>query len=236
MDDAARLAAEGEPEGLVVTADEQSSGRGRHNRKWLSRPGDDLLMSFTLRPRPAIASESQAMTALAVAETVDALCPVQSVIKWPNDVRVRGAKIAGVLTEATQTVEGISVVVGIGLNVNSEASRLDLGGAGAVSMRELAGAPLDRASVMERLLNTLDRMYASISSGMTIIPAWRERLETIGERVEVRFDPASGGGRTVSGVAEDVDEFGRLMVRDESGRLWAMAAGEVTLQRKEVQR
>jgi len=122
-------------------------------------------------------------------------------------------------------------VIGIGLNVNSKPSELDLDGVQAVSMRELIGALLNRDRVMKSLISEMDRMYASVSAGATIIPEWRERLETLRQQVEVTFRPQSAESRIVAGIAEDVDQFGRLMIRDESGRVWPVSAGEVTLQR-----
>lgn len=233
MDDVSALAANGVPEGLVIVADEQTAGRGRHDRQWVSGRGEDLLFSVLFRPRPAIAVEINMVLSLALVELVETECGVRALIKWPNDVRVDGAKIAGILLESSQGADGLAVVAGIGLNVNSHMRGQNPGGTAAISMSDIAGATLDKRVLLDRLLKRIDGLYSSIKSGNTLLTAWRERVETIGQKVEVTFalpNATSNANNTViSGVAEDVDQSGRLLVRDESGRLWPVAAGEVTL-------
>lgn len=229
MDDVARMATEGASEGLVLSADEQISGRGRHQRAWESEPGEDVLASILFRPRPAIAGEINMLLALAIAELVDLECKTRSLIKWPNDVRAEGAKIAGILLESAQGPNGLSVVAGFGLNVNSLMRDRNPGGIPAVSMRELAGKRFDRDKVLRDLVGRVDSLYREVNAGGTVVPAWRERLETLGQQVDVSFIAGSGNKDSISGIAEDVDEAGRLIVRDENGRAWPVAAGEVTL-------
>ncbi len=229
MDDMALLARDGVAEGLVLSTDEQTAGRGRYSRAWESEPGRDLLFSALFRPRPAVVGEINMLLALSIAEIVDAECGVNSVIKWPNDVRVRGAKISGILLESAQGAKGLSVVAGIGVNVNSSMRGRTPGGVEAVSMMELAGRKFDRDTVLKRLLAVVDGFYRDVRAGGTIVPVWKERLETLGQTVQVTFVTGGGEQKSITGVAEDVDEAGRLIVRDENGRAWPVAAGEVTL-------
>lgn len=233
MDDLARLARDGANEGLVLAADEQTSGRGRHQRSWESEPGQDVLASILFRPRPAIAGEINMLLALAIAELVDLECKTSSLVKWPNDVRVDGAKIAGILLESVQDSDGLTVVAGIGLNVNSRMQQRSPGGTLAVSMSDLASRSFDRDSILVDLLRRVDALYAEVRSGGTVVPAWREKLETLGEAVEVSFTANKGNKSSITGIAEDVDAAGRLIVRDENGRAWPVAAGEVTLRSNE---
>ncbi len=231
MDDMTNLASQDAKEGLVLVADEQTSGRGRHGRNWISSPAKDLLFSILFRPRPAIAVELQMILAMAIADTVDETCGVASSIKWPNDVRVNDAKVSGILLESSQGAHGLSVVAGVGLNVNSTLTGMDVGrGQAAVSMSDLSGFDMDRSIVLESLLSRVDSLYAEVRAGGTLVPAWRERIETIGKQVEVIFTAGEPGRRVISGTAEDVDDSGRLLVRDANGRLWPVSAGEVTLQ------
>ena len=160
MDELARIARDGAPEGLVLWADEQTSGRGRHRRAWMSEPGKDLLFSILFRPRPAIAGEINMMLSLALSELVAEACSTQATIKWPNDVRVDGSKIAGILLESSQGADGIVVVAGIGLNVNSEMKSVSPGGTDAISMSEIAGHNFDRESLLEDLLGRIDELYS----------------------------------------------------------------------------
>lgn len=229
MDDVTLLATTGAAEGLVISADEQTAGRGRYDRRWVSAPGEDLLFSVLFRPRPAIAVEVNMAVTLAIAELVDRECGVKAAIKWPNDVRVNGAKIAGVLLESLQGADGLTVVSGIGLNVNSRMSGVNPGGTVAVSMSDLTGTKHNRRELLEALLDQINSHYAPVKAGNTLVPAWRERIETIGMRVDVTFTSASALSEVISGVAEDVDESGRLIVRDGNDRVWRVAAGEVTL-------
>ncbi|MDA0677217.1 MAG: biotin--[acetyl-CoA-carboxylase] ligase, partial [Chloroflexi bacterium] len=181
MDDMANFASRGAREGMVLVADEQTSGRGRHGRGWISAPAKDLLFSILFRPRPAIAVELQMILALAIADVVDASCTVETSIKWPNDVRVDGAKVAGILLESSQGAHGLSVVAGIGLNVNSELQGKDLAtNQIAVSMSDLAGSEMNRKILLDSLLSRIDSLYAEVRNGGTLVPAWRDRLENIG--------------------------------------------------------
>ena len=230
MDVLRRLGGEGAKEGTVVVADEQTSGRGRFRREWITMPRQDLLLSILFKPRPALAGELQIIAALAVADAVDIHTGRQTRIKWPNDILVDGAKIAGVLVEGTQDAGGLSVVVGVGLNVNSELSARQSGGLAAVSMHDVSGRLFRRVEVLRTLLGSLDGYYAALKLGETLVPPWRSRLETIGKRVTVRVGPPDAPQKVVIGVAEDVDASGRLLVRETNGRLSPMAAGEVTLQ------
>ena len=169
--------------------------------------------------------------ALAIADVVDASCTVETSIKWPNDVRVDGAKVAGILLESSQGAHGLSVVAGIGLNVNSELQGKDLAtNQIAVSMSDLAGSEMNRKILLDSLLSRIDSLYAEVRNGGTLVPAWRDRLETIGRQVDVTFKAPESAQHVISGMAENVDESGRLLVRDANGRLWPVSAGEVTLQ------
>ena len=229
MDVLSQMADDGEPEGTVVIADEQTAGRGRHGRAWLSRPGDDLLFSALFRPRPALAVELQIIGALAIADTAVRFTDKHVGIKWPNDVMVEGRKLAGVLVESRQTGGRMSSVLGAGVNVNSKASAFAASGLTATSLMELAGSPVSRKEVLTSVLRALAGLYERLLSGETLVPAWRERLETLGARVTVHAGGGAGGRLVVEGVAEDVDEFGRLLVRDATGRVAPVSAGEVTL-------
>jgi len=229
MDEARAAAAAGAAEGLVVLAEEQSAGRGRYGRRWLSGSGRDVLMSVLLRPDGRIAGELLMMAALAASRTVDALTEARSTIKWPNDVRVEGRKVCGVLAESESGPGGIIAVVGIGLNVNSGESEWSDVAAAATSLRLIAGREIPREEAVRVLLDQLDALYRCLRSGGSVRDEWAERLDTIGSEVEVTWRPEVRGNR-VRGRAEGVDSGGRLLVRDAEGRIWPVAAGEVTLQ------
>jgi BirA family biotin operon repressor/biotin-[acetyl-CoA-carboxylase] ligase len=195
------LAAVGAPHGTLVTADEQTAGRGRQGRTWSAPPRASLLMSLLLRDPP----ESLPLAAaVAVCEEL----PVDAAIKWPNDIWIERKKVAGILVEA-RPQEGWAVL-GIGVNVH-QAPPIEhvtsLGG--AVGVEELLG----------RLVVALDRWLCAPLP--EVLAAWRSRDALLGQ--PVRWENGSGEGMGIDGA-------GALLVDTGSGRV-ALAAGEVHLLR-----
>ncbi len=234
--DVARTLVEGPDElktldGTVVIADQQTRGRGRFGRRWDSSHGEDILASVILCPRLAITGELTTMAALAVAMTVDELTTRRSVIKWPNDVLVDGKKICGVIAESATTGSSFVGVIGIGLNVNRLAADNVLQEYDATSIREIMRLEtvVDRRNVLRVLLANLNELYDALVRGESIMPEWRDRLSVLNSYVEVTMASERNVGEIVSGVAEDVDEFGRLLIREPNSHLRAVAAGEVTM-------
>lgn len=161
---AQKMAAEGAEEGLVIVADFQTAGRGKPGREWVSPRGKNLLFSFLIRPKIAI-NKAPFITQIACRSVQKILenHGIASTLKKPNDVMINGKKICGVLTEssATQT-ELQSVIIGIGLNVNSEAQELI---PEAVSMKMTTGKTFDLTALLDQLLeqlvNDLEVLYAA---------------------------------------------------------------------------
>ena len=218
-------------DGTVVVADEQSRGRGRFGRSWDSQCCDDLLASVILCPRLSMTGQITTMGSLACAMTVDALTMARSEIKWPNDVLVHGKKVSGVIAESVITGDAFAGVLGIGLNVNSVVPQHGTRAYQAISIRQIADRTkrFKRANVMTVLLGFLNELYDSLDRGESIIPEWRDRLVTLGSQVRVTMATENASGEVLFGLAEDVDEFGRLLIREPNGAVRAVAAGEVTL-------
>jgi BirA family biotin operon repressor/biotin-[acetyl-CoA-carboxylase] ligase len=217
--DAARA---GAAAGLVVVADHQRSGRGRRGRVWTAPAGSSLLLSVLLRP--TVAAEAVHVVtmaaALALADAVGAVAGVDADLKWPNDLIVDERKLAGLLAEADVTGSGAvrGVVIGIGCNVTWAGFPAELDDTATACDRE-AGHPVDRA----RLLDTFLAELASRIDALAAVPAdYRARLATLGRAVRVEL-----AGRTLEGVATDVDELGRLVVRPAAGPPVVVAAGDV---------
>jgi len=207
---AKELALAGAPHGTLVTADEQSAGRGRQGRAWTAPPGSALLMSLVLR-------ELDPLLPLAAAVAVCEALPedAHARIKWPNDVWLERRKLAGILVEG-RVQEGWAVL-GIGLNVSTDAFPDELAEI-ATSLR-LSGFDLEREPLLAELLLTLERRLAAPED--ELLAAWAERDALRGERV--RWD----GGQ---GRAAGIDRGGSLIVETEEGRT-TPAAGEVHLLR-----
>ena len=228
MDLAARLAKEGAPHGLVVVADEQTAGRGRHGREWVSAAGRDLLASILFRPRPAILPEIQFVAALAAVEVVRATTGRSPSIKWPNDIRVDGKKVCGILLESHEDGLGLAAIAGFGINLHtSTTNHPDL--PPAASLSELAGRSVDRDYALKLLVQSADDYFERVSRGDSLLEEWSTLVDTVGQRVTVAIGDPHRPERVVNGVAEGIGDFGRLLVRDDDGRVWPLVAGEVSL-------
>jgi BirA family transcriptional regulator, biotin operon repressor / biotin---[acetyl-CoA-carboxylase] ligase len=203
------LAEAGAPHGTLVTAAEQTAGRGRQGRTWTAAPGEALLLSAIVRGLEPRHSLLPLMAALAVCETAEAVAPVTCRIKWPNDVWVERRKLSGILVEARPAAGW--AVVGIGLNtgVTQFPDELrDTATSLSLSNPDQALAPLTTA--LERWTSADEH---------AVLPAWRERDALHGH--PVRWE---GGG----GTARGIDDTGSLLVETASGEI-ALGAGEVHL-------
>ena len=217
--------------GTVIVADRQSLGRGRHGRRWLSSAVGDLMVSFVLTPRKGLVASIPILGGLATSKSVDELGKVESRIKWPNDVLVDGRKVAGVIAESVIQGAGTAVVLGIGVNLVFVADAGDDFPVPVDNLSRLAGSTITRDTALEVLCSCLSEGYEKLDKGMDIHGEWKSRLETLGHKVVVRFKSGVGdeNGNELRGVAEDVDELGRLLLRQEDGHLVAVSAGDVSL-------
>lgn len=231
MDEAARMADEGAEEGGVVIAEKQSAGRGRQGRSWVSQPGN-LLFSVFFRPEMAQLPFISIIGGVAAARAVRKTTGLSPGIKWPNDLMLSGRKAAGILAESVIIGDSVCyAVLGIGINVALNPSKSEGIAAlhpelveGAISVNAAAGREVERESLLRQLLLELDDLYISLKRGESPLAEWRGLLETTGRRVE-----ATSGKDKYSGLAEDVDDTGNLLLRLDDGRLITLTAGDVTL-------
>jgi len=203
---AKELARAGAPHGALVTAGEQSAGRGRQDRAWKSAPGSALLMSLVLRDLDPLLPLA---AAVAVSEAAEACAPVTCAVKWPNDVWVEGRKVAGILVEGVPQ-EGWAVL-GIGLNVRAQEFGPELR-AVATTLGLEATEP-----VLKSLLGALQRRLSDTPTA--VLRAWRTRDALEGRTVHWKDG---------EGTAAGVDDSGALLVRTGDGEI-ALGAGEVHL-------
>ena len=219
----ARAAAE-EPEGLVLVAEHQEAGRGRLHRTWTSPPRAGLTVSVLLRPDVPAARRAwlSLLTGVALAEAVSEVAGIRASLKWPNDLLAGdGAKLAGILAESS----GGAVVVGVGLNVSTRRDELPDTG---TSLELVAGAPVDRGTVLLAFLRSFERRYAQwvqvlgdpVSSGLA--QDYLTWCSTVGATVTVTMPD----GSALEGVAEAVDWDGRLVVATAGGTI-ELASGDV---------
>jgi BirA family biotin operon repressor/biotin-[acetyl-CoA-carboxylase] ligase len=227
-EEARRLAEAGAPEGTLVITDHQTAGRGRLSRHWEAPPGSSLLMSLLFRPALA-PPQVQRLTMIAGLTLLDAIedrTGLQPALKWPNDVVVDGAKVAGILTEVSLTGNRIDhAVVGVGLNVNLDPRALpgDLL-VPATSLAQALGRPVARLPLLWTFLRGMEARYLALQAGHAPHGPWAERLVTLGRPVVVSSDTT-----LLEGVTEGVDADGALLVRLADGGLRTVLAGDVSL-------
>jgi BirA family biotin operon repressor/biotin-[acetyl-CoA-carboxylase] ligase len=221
----AAAAAAGQPEGLVVVAEYQSSGRGRLGRTWTTPPRSAVLMSVLLRPNSVDAARWPwlgLLVPLAVAAAVRKVAGVPAQVKWPNDVLVEGRKLAGILLER---VEGPAAVVGIGLNVTLRQEEKPHEAATSLALEQ--AATTDRMTVIAAVLRELADRYRSWVDADgdpdTVLPEYREFSATLGQAVRVELPD----GTFLEGTARDLADDGRLIVDSPDGPR-PLAAGDVT--------
>ena len=166
---------------------------------------------------------------LAAAAAASDAAQVEAEIKWPNDVQVRGRKLAGVLVDAASGASGTGyAIVGVGLNVNLDVAAYPEIAEMATSLRAEAGREINRLDVLVALLSHFEALYDRLRAGESLLGEWRARLNVIGRRVLITF-PGLPGVPPIEGVAEDVDVDGALLLRKDDGAVERLIAGEVSL-------
>lgn len=224
QDLARELALQGEAEGLAVMALEQTGGRGRGGRSWLSPPGKNLALSLILRPSisPGDAGLLGMMASIAAAETVEERGIPRAELKWPNDVLVGGRKIAGILSEARISGNVLDfVILGIGMNVNSDLSDFSTELQPTVTSLFIAtGRQWNLEKTAHSFLHRIEDLYQRVNSqGCGFIPEfWTARWAHQGQKLT---------REGVTGTAERVDANGALLMRTAEGRLMRITSGEV---------
>ncbi len=213
MDEVRARTRDGAPDGTVVVASRQTQGRGRHGRDWIS-PEGNLYTSVLLRPElPQVRlTELGFVAALAVADAVDAALPGgRARLKWPNDVLINGAKVAGILVEI---VEGNAAVIGVGINIAQAPEAISYPTPQAmpypITCLHHAGATTaSSATVLTQLLAALERQLSDwIEHGFAWSrAAWLARGPAVGEMVRVRI-----GGRIETGRFAGLDIDGALLL------------------------
>jgi BirA family biotin operon repressor/biotin-[acetyl-CoA-carboxylase] ligase len=201
-------------------------------RRWTSPPGKGLWFSLLLRPklRPTAVTQITIIAATALVRAIQKETGLQPDIKWPNDIWIKGRKVAGVLTEMSAEMDNVKhVTLGIGLDVNLEDK--DLPGelkTIATSLRIETGRKLDRAQMAATLLKELEHDYQRISNGgfEAVADEWERRCITVGKQVSIHL-----GSAILKGRAEALDADGALLLRTQYGHLERIIGGDVTLEK-----
>ena len=216
-----------EPEGTLILTDYQVQGRGRHRSKWVSNPGKSLTFSFLLLPHLPLVKLGilPLLTGVSIVKGMYTIGNILSGLKWPNDIRIKGRKIAGILIEADTDVSGTDCFVGIGLNVNSNPNHFSTEFE-ATSLYSETFINFDMTEVLAVLLKHLDIRYHSIGS-LDIVTEWKHLLDTIGQDIQITSKISN---QVYNGNAIDVGKNGDLIVKLKDGSIREFPSGEVTLQ------
>lgn len=220
------LARTGEPEGLVVSAEEQRAGRGRMGRRWVAPHGTSIQCSVLLRPdlAPVHAGRIMLLAGLAVAACLRQELALAPALKWPNDLLLNGKKVAGILIETSMRGDQLDYcILGIGLNVNFTMRDFPELAPFATTLADEVGHPVNRAHLEGALFSTLDDYYARLRSGISFLDEYRRALPMLGSRIR-----AAATAETFEGIARDIDDDGALLV-ERDGVILRLLAGDVTI-------
>jgi len=225
--EAAQRAIEGAAEGLCVVASEQTAGRGRLQRRWISPNGSGLYFSIVLRPR--IHQRSWPLITLAAALAVhDALLETYSLktdIKWPNDILSNNRKLCGILAETVDTTQGRALVLGIGINLTSSAFPPEVHEI-ATSVQLETGKVPNLEIILRNVMIALLRRYEmlqSVSGGEEILREWSVRSSyASGKRIRV-----ANGQEVLEGTTRGLEIDGALRVETDEGEIRIVRAGDV---------
>ena len=227
-----RQAKAGAPEGLCIVAREQTNGRGRLDRVWQSPKDAGLYFSMILRPRLEMSSWPliTLMAALAVCDALMKACDLRPDIKWPNDICVNGRKLCGILVETIETESGGAAILGIGINLSSEALPAELR-AIATSVAEVGKGKVDRELLLQEVVKAIieryDFLYGVQGAEHTIREWCANSSYAFDRRVSVTLTH-----ETFAGTTRGLESDGALRVETSNGKIRIVRAGDVAALRE----
>jgi BirA family biotin operon repressor/biotin-[acetyl-CoA-carboxylase] ligase len=216
------------PHGTIVIAEEQTAGRGRLQRNWISQREKNLLFSVILYPEFDIEKVSLLpfVGSLAVADAIESVTELSPTCKWPNDVLINNKKVCGMLLESSTGNSGpVKIILGIGVNVNQEEFPDDLLYK-ASSLKIECGIAIDRIRLLQKILEELENRYEQLSHfpPQRMLNDWRMKALLFGKKITVLESEFS-----FAATAIDVAENGSLIIETEDGTKRNIFAGDVSL-------
>jgi len=226
---AKRIAEEGAPDGTLIIADEQTAGKGRSGRTWVTPPAEAIAFTLLLRPKlsPDRISMVTLVMGLAVTNAVNSLYGVSAGIKWPNDVVIKGRKLCGILTEMSAEVRQVNyIVIGVGINANLTSFPEEIREI-ATSLKLELGRDINRAELIARVMAEFERLYAEFEAQGdlgAVMQEYNELCLNAGSKVRV-LDPNG----EYTGTSRGINSMGELLVETEDGKMQEVYAGEVSV-------
>ncbi len=224
---AMHLAETGEPHGAIVIAEQQTAGRGRSGRSWISDKSAGIYVTILLRPpiSPMLAPALTLVAGLAARDAIAEETNLQPDIRWPNDILLNDKKVCGILTEMQAEPDRIHfAVVGIGINVNQQKMHAELAAIGT-SLRIETGRVHSRLELLARLLRHLDRYYNQfVAEGAAPILRRFAEVSSYFEGKRVRITTAK---ETFEGTTAGLESMGILRVKRDDGKTEAVISGTV---------
>lgn len=228
---AKKLASEGAKEGTVIIAEEQTGGRGRRGKQWISPKGSGIWMSIILRPDIELAEAMKItqVVAAAVATAIEKVTKFQVGIKWPNDIIMDKKKVCGILTEMSAEVDCVNfIIVGIGINVNTEDKDFpeDIEKI-ATSIKSCTSEKVFRKDLVKEILNEFEELYVDFIENKNIkksIEICKKYSVTLGKEVRI-----IKRGEEMFAKAIDLSEDGQLIIENKSGKIETVLSGEVSV-------
>ena len=227
---ALKMADESTSEGIIIIAEKQTEGRGRSGRKWMS-PKGGIWFSIILHPRFDISNTTlfPIASSLALSYAIEKTCKITTELKWPNDLTIKGKKLAGMLVDASfesNRIEKLVLGVGINFNVNIKEIQKILKKTenyyGITSLNEHKNKG-EAIKLVQSFLSELEKIYLELNNNQTkkIIKEWTKRSSTIGKKIEINTNEGK-----IEGEAIKIDNDGGLMIKDK-GEIKKVFAGDV---------
>lgn len=227
---ALKLAYEGVPEGTIVVAEEQTTGKGRLGRTWFSPKYTGIWVSVILKPTipPQQAPQLTLLAAVGVVRGIEASTGIRCEIKWPNDILINGKKVVGILTELQAEADRINaVVIGIGINVNQQLEHFpeDLRET-ATSLAIESQEKLNRAAILQAILKEMEDLYIDyLENGFQVVKfLWENHAVSIGKRITARTLTD-----TIIGKALGITNEGVLLLEDEKGIIHHIYSADIMI-------
>jgi BirA family biotin operon repressor/biotin-[acetyl-CoA-carboxylase] ligase len=223
------LAEQGAVEGSVVIAEEQTGGRGRYGRHWISPKGANILASVILRPDvlPHQVPRLAILGAVSVAESIHKVIGMKTQLKWPHEILLNGKKVGGILTEFSADLDQVDfVILGIGINVNFDFSGFPELAGEATSLSDEAGAKVSRLELLRVLLEQIEANYELMKADRfnQVVEQWNSQCWGVGDWVQIASVEGKQGG-----ILKRIDDDGCLIIAKVDGEQKVAMSGGISL-------